>query len=233
MATANLTGSDVRIRDAVMRQLEWDPLVDASAIGVTAKGAVVTLTGYTSSYSSKLAAERAAKHIRGVRGVANDVEVRLKLDRTDADIATDAVRALEMHSLVPETVKATVHDRHITLTGPVVWLHQKLDAEAAVRHIRGIHGVHNHIVVQPGPALHDVRRRIIRALHEDADVNARHVGVTVSGSSVMLTGGVDTWRQRDAAERAAAGMPGISYVDNRIAVDPRSENTDEDLDDGY
>jgi len=233
MTTANLTGSDVRIRDAVMRQLDWDPLVDASAIGVTAKGGVVTLTGYTGSYSSKLAAERAAKHIRGVRAVANDVDVTLKLERTDTDIAADAARALEMHSLVPDSVKAAVHDGHITLTGPVSGLHQKLDAAEAVRHIRGIRGVHNHIVVKPGPALHDVKRRIVRALHEDADVNARNVAVTVLGSSVMLTGGVDTWRQRDAAERAAVSMPGISYVDNRIAVDPRTDNADEDLDDAY
>ena len=229
----NSKGSDVRTRDAVMRQLEWDPLVDADAIGVTAKGGVVTLTGYTGSYSSKLAAERAAKHIRGVRAVANDVEVVLKLGRTDSDIAADAVRALELHSLVPASVKATVHDGHITLTGSVAWLHQKLDAEGAMRHIRGIRGVHNHIVVTPGPALHDVRRQIVRALHEDADINARNVAVTVSGNTVMLTGAVETYRQRDAAEHAAAGMRGISHVDNRLAVDPHSDNTDEDLDDVY
>jgi osmotically-inducible protein OsmY len=94
MSTATMTDSDISTRTAVMRQLEWDPEVDAGAIGVAAKNGAVTLTGYIDSYSGKLAAERAAKRVRGVRAVANDIEVRLKLERTDADIAADIVRAL-------------------------------------------------------------------------------------------------------------------------------------------
>jgi osmotically-inducible protein OsmY len=94
MSTATLTDADVRVRDAVLGQLEWDPRVNASAIGVTASGGTVTLTGFIDSYAGKLAAERAAKRARGVRAVANDIEVRLKLERTDADIAADVTRAL-------------------------------------------------------------------------------------------------------------------------------------------
>jgi osmotically-inducible protein OsmY len=92
MATANLPAVDSRTRDMVTSQLEWDPQVDASAIGVAAKDGTVTLTGYVDTYAGKLAAERAAKRVRGVRAVANEIEVRLKLDRTDADIARDVAR---------------------------------------------------------------------------------------------------------------------------------------------
>ena len=109
MAIATLTEVDTRIRDLVIRELEWDAAVDASAIGVAAKDRMVTLTGYADTYLCKLAAERAAKRVRGVRAVANDIEVRLKIGRTDADIARDVVRALELRSTVPDNVQATVH----------------------------------------------------------------------------------------------------------------------------
>ena len=85
MTTISLTDSDLRVRDSIVRQLDWDPEVDASALGVAAKNRVVTLTGYINSYAGKLAAERAAKRVHGVRAVANDIAVRPKLGRTDAD----------------------------------------------------------------------------------------------------------------------------------------------------
>jgi osmotically-inducible protein OsmY len=150
MSTAALTDVDIRVRDRVVEQLDWDPDVDASGIGVAARDGVVTLTGYVDTYSGKLAAERAAKLVRGVRGVANDLEVRLKLGRTDADIARDAVRALELRSTVPATVQAAVHDGHVTLTGTAGWLYQARDAEEAVQHIKGVRGVFNHIQVAAG-----------------------------------------------------------------------------------
>src|SRR5262245_37157774 len=109
MATASLSDIDVRVRDAVVRQLDWDPEVDASAVGVAAKDGTVTLTGFIDNYRGKLAAERAAKRVRGVRGVANDIEVRLTLERADPDIAADVVRGLRLCLAVPETVQAVVH----------------------------------------------------------------------------------------------------------------------------
>ncbi|HEY7186811.1 MAG TPA: BON domain-containing protein [Vicinamibacterales bacterium] len=228
MATASLTNVDIQVRDGVMRQLEWDPEVDASAIGVAAKSGTVTLTGYINSYSGKLAAERAAKRVRGVRGVANDIEVRLKLERTDADIAADVVKALELHHTIPAGVQATVHLGHVTLTGTADWMFQKYDAERAVRHIRGVHNVVNRITIAPRAVERDVRHRIVEALHRNADVDARHVRVTVAGDRATLTGTVGTWLQRDTAERAVADAPGIRAVDNRIMVDPPKGPDDED-----
>ena len=230
MTTANLTDADVRVRNAVMRQLEWDPKFDASEVGVAAKNGTVTLTGYVDTYVGKLAAERAAKRVAGVRAVANDIDVRLALERQDVDIAQDATRALELRSTVPEGVQASVHNSHITLTGRVSWLFQKQDAEKAVRAIRGLRSVRNHITVTPPSVARDVHRRIIGALHQNADVDARHITVTVSGTTALLTGTVETWTQRDAAERAAANAPGIAYVDNRIAVESAREPELDDID---
>ena len=220
MSTATLTDLDVQVRDRVLHQLEWDPEVDASGVGVTAKNGVVALTGYIDTYSGKLAAERAAKRVRGVRGVANDIDVRLKLGRADADIAQDAVRALDLRGTVPATVQAVVHDGHVTLTGKARWLYQARDAEKAVRHIKGVRGVFNHIEVAAGALARDVRHRIVQALHRSADLDARHVSITVHGGVATLAGSVTTWHQRETAEQAAANAPGIVRVQNEIQVEP-------------
>lgn len=230
MTTATLTPADLRERDAVLRQLDWDPEVEASAIGVTAKNGVITLTGFVDTYAGKLAAERAAKRVHGVKAVANDIEVRLKVERTDADIAADAARGLTLRDTVPDKIQAVVHDGHITLTGRVRWLYQKRAAEHAVKYIRGARGVFNHIKVVPDAVLPDVRTRIVRALHRNADIDARHIDVAVSHGTVTLTGTVGSWLQRQAAEQAAANASGIDAVDNRIVVVPPDQPWREGVD---
>jgi osmotically-inducible protein OsmY len=172
MTTARLTYRDGRIRDAILQQLAWDSEVEADDIAVTASRGAVTLTGFVDSYAGKLAAERAAKRVRGVRAVANDVQVRLRLDRTDADIAADAAHALFMRVTLPESVQAVVHAGHVTLTGAVSTLFQRETAATAVRPIRGVKGIVNRITVKPRPAAGDVRGPIVRALRSNADVDA-------------------------------------------------------------
>ena len=157
MTTASITGTDVHVRNAVVRQLDWDPEVDAGAVGVSAHDGVVTLTGFVDSYAEKLAAERVAKRVRGVRGVANDITVRQMVGRTDADIAHDAVLALKGRPALADTVQVAVHRGHITLTGQVEWLLQKEGAERAVKHVRGLLGVFNHITVKPRSGQRDVQ----------------------------------------------------------------------------
>ncbi len=149
MTTASIIETDVHIRDAVMKQLDWDPEVDASAVGIAARDGVITLTGYVPDYLGRLAAERAAKQVSGVRGVANDIEVRRTFEQNDSDIARDATRALELRTTVPPTVQLVVRDGHVTLTGKVSWLFQRTGAEAAVRHVRGVLGVQHQIEIAP------------------------------------------------------------------------------------
>jgi osmotically-inducible protein OsmY len=218
--TTTLTDADVQLRNAVVQQLEWDPAVDAGAIGVSARDGTVTLTGFIDTYAAKLAAERAAKRIRGVRGVANDIEVRLRIERTDPDIAGDVVQALRLRSTVPDTVQATVRHGFVTLTGPVTWLFQKEHAEKVARRIRGVRHVSSRITVTPLGGERDVRHRIVEALHRSANVDARRITVDVVGEKAILGGFVGTWLQRDCVERAAADAPGITAVENHIVVQP-------------
>lgn len=220
MSTATLTTKDTRVRDAVLGQLEWDPAVDASGIGVTAHDGAVTLTGSINTYAGKLAAERATKRVHGVRAVANDLEVKLVAGRTDADIAADAATMLKLHNEVPDSVQAAVHHGHVTLTGTVDWHYQRLQAEKAVRYIHGVRQIANRITVVPRAATHDMRKRIAQALYRNATLDAKHIDVTVTGSVAHLKGTATSWLQRDAAERAAYDAPGITVVDNQIIVDP-------------
>ena len=230
MSTISITGTDLRLRDTVIRHLDWDPEVDASAIGVTAHDSVVTLTGFVDSYADKLAAERAVKRLRGVRAVANDIVVRLMVDRTDEDIARDAVRAIAVRQAIADLVQVAVHRGHVTLTGAVTWLFQKQVAEDLVRHVRGVVAVHNHITVTPRGSDREVKRRISRTLHHNADVDARHITVATEGSQVTLTGIVTTWSQREAAELAASQAPGVRQVVNHIVVSPAPLADEDDID---
>ena len=220
MTTATLTGTDLRLRKFVVRELDWDPDVDASAIGVSAQNGVVTLTGFVDTYAGKLAAERVAKRMRGVRAVANDITVRLAVDRTDADIAADAAAALKLQTTAADKVQITVHHGHVGLTGTVEWFTQKEAAAAAVQYVPGVRGVANYIDVASKPVFRDVHRRIVSALHRNADLDARNLRVDVAGDVVTLTGTVGSWLQRDAAERGAASAPGIRRVQNQIVVAP-------------
>ena len=231
MTTATLTGTDLRLRNFVVRELDWDPEVDASAIGVSAQNGVVTLTGFIDTYAGKLAAERVAKRVRGVRAVANDIAVRLVIDRTDADIAADAAAALKLQTTAADKIQIAVHRGHVGLTGTVEWFTQKEAAAAAVQHVPGVRGVANYIEVASKPAFRDVHRRIVAALHRNADLDASHLRVEVAGDVVTLTGTVGSWLQREAAERGAASARGIRRVQNRIVVVPSAidELDDEEI----
>lgn len=231
MTTATITGADLRLRNAVVRQLDWDPEVNASEIGVTAVDGVITLTGFIDTYAGKLAAERVAKRVRGVRAVANELMVRLILERTDTDIVRDAANALRLRPALGDTVQVVVHNGHLTLTGTVEWLYLKELAGSIVKYIRGVRGVNNRIKVQAKGAQRDVERRIMRALHYNADFDARHITVSVADSVVTLKGAVGSWAQREAAQEAAACAPGITHVDNQIMVAPLVTDEVEPTDD--
>ena len=139
--------TDLQLRDAVICQLDWNPDVDTSGIGVSAADGVVTLTGFIDSYAGKLAAERAVKRIHGVRGVANDIVVRLRQARTDDRVACDAVRALANPPSLADRIQVAVHQGRVTLTGEVDWHFQQQLAETLVRHVSGVADVHNYVSV--------------------------------------------------------------------------------------
>lgn len=212
--------TDNEVQEHVEHELAWDPVIDASGIAVAVKQGVVTLTGVVHRYSDKLQAERAAKRVKGVFGLANDLEVRIGPDaRSDAEIAHDAVHALQIQLPVSsKTIKAIVENGHVRLEGQVQWHYQRQRAEAAVRSLHGVRSVQNQIGLLPGVATKEIRGAIQAAFHRSAQLEANRITIEVNGADVVLKGTVKTWAEREEAERAAWMAPGVSSVRNSIIL---------------
>jgi osmotically-inducible protein OsmY len=215
--------SDSDIKRDVEEELKWEPNVDATDIAVAVKNGVVTLTGFVRSFAHKLAAERAAKSVAGVVGLANDLEVRLPGadERPDPEIAREV--AAELKVWLPASsqhIKPVVKNGWVTLEGEVEWNYQRDTAERAIRWIKGVKGVSNLIRLKPRVTPIEIKRKIEEAFRRSALIDANRVTVEASGGEVMLNGTVRSWAERQEAERAAWLAPGVTRVDNRITVSP-------------
>jgi osmotically-inducible protein OsmY len=214
--------SDMELQHDVMEELEWEPSIDAAKIGVTAEVGVVTLSGSVPIYADKVEAERIAKSIGGVKAVANEIEVHIpgKSERNDTDIASAARNALKWHTSIPDDkVKVTVRDGWITLEGQVEWQYQRDAARDAVRFLAGVKGVTNSITLAAKPKPKDVRARIELAFKRSAQIDANHVRIEAHDGTIVLKGRVSSWSERAEAERVAWTAPGVTVVDNRLAVE--------------
>ena len=213
--------SDLALRQNIIDELEFEPSIDAADIGVAVDSGVVTLTGHVPSYFQKIEVENVVSRVRGVRGIAQEIEVRPFGTNATADdeIAKRALNTINWNTTVPkDAVQAKVTKGWVTLSGKVEWQYQKTAALDAVKRLTGVIGVSNNIDVKPRVSGVDVKKRIEDALKRTAEVEAKGITVLVADGRVTLEGHVNAWPERSAVERAAWSAPGVKAVVDHITV---------------
>ena len=217
---------DKSVREDVIRELDWEPMVRSTEIGVGVKDGIVTLSGSVDSHAAKRAAEHAAARVRGVKAVASELEVQPlgPAERTDGDIAWAAANALAWNALVPQH-RITVNVSHgwVLLEGAVERRFQKIAAEDAIGDLAGVRGVTNLIELRPVVPAQELKEEIEAALKRCADLKPARIVVEVDGDCVRLWGCVGSLAQREAAERAAWSAPGLRELSNHLTIESHDE----------
>lgn len=214
--------NELKLRDDILDELAYEPVVDPAHIGVAVDQNVVTLTGHVGSYAQKLAALSAVRRVKGVHGIADEIEVRpaSEAKTSDDEIASRAINVLSWDSVVPDDgIQVTVRDGLVTLTGRVHWYYQKSSAERDVRNLSGVRSVVNNIEVEPHAKADNVKKKIEAALKRHAEIEAKDVRVTVrDDDEVLLEGKVRNWDEKFAVENAAWSAPGVKNVRDRLTI---------------
>ena len=214
--------ADFQLRQDVIDELEFDPSFSGEHIGVAVDKGVVSLSGHVNSYAEKLAVIAAARRVKGVHAIAENIEVHRPYEKhtSDDQIAKRANDILNWDVLVPpNAVDVLVHDGWLTLSGNVNWYFEKASAEDDVRKLTGVRGVTNMIAIKPRVDPGNVKSKIDAALQRYAEVEASAINVSVqNGNKVVLKGAVDTWSERRAVEEAAWSVPGVAYVEDRLTI---------------
>jgi osmotically-inducible protein OsmY len=212
---------DLTLQQSIMDELEYHPEIEASHIGVAVEDGIVTLTGHVKNYSEKLAIERAVRSLKGVRAIAEEIEIRLPglLGTTDDMIAARVANIISWNAIVPErTVSIKVQAGCVTLEGEVDWQYQRRALENAIRKLTGVKAVNNFLKLKIRPDAANVQRKIEEALKRNAEVDARGIHVNVTGNVVKLEGRVNAWHERQVAERAAWSVAGVTRVEDHLLM---------------
>lgn len=212
---------DRQLQEDILNELDWEPSVDASRIGVEVSEGVATLSGHVDSYTQKWAAERAAQRVAGIKSVAVELDVVLPgpHKRNDTEIAKAATDAIDWNASIPkDTVKLVVEDGWVTLSGEAEWAFIRNTAEASVRNLYGVKGVLNKISIRPNIKPRGVKSKIEAALYRRAHLDATAITVGVEEGTVTLTGEVDSLAERNTIEWAAWSAPGVQKVIDNLVV---------------
>lgn len=212
---------DEELRRHVLDALEFDPRVDATGIGVAASQGVVTLTGHVSTFSEKYDAEKIAAHVKGVKGIAQELEVRTGYEQgnSDEELAKRAITSIGWNVSIPDNkVQVKVQHGWVTLTGEVSWNFQRVAAESAIRRLSGVKRVANQIKLSNNAQISDVKQRIQDALKRSAALEAHDIQVAVHDRHVTLMGKVNSLADRRVAEQAAWSAPSVISVEDKLTV---------------
>lgn len=213
--------TDSELQQDVMDELIWDPSIDEARIGVTAKGGVVTLSGFVSNYAQKMTAEHAAERVQGVQGIAEELKVRYPSDpkTSDEEIARRILDVFAWDVVIPDgKVTVKVEKGYVTLNGSLDWNYQKDAARKAAGRISGVLGVSNLIAISNTAVVGDVRERIMAAFKRSATADASALRITADGGTVTLSGNVHGRHERGVAERTAWAAPGVFFVEDNLVV---------------
>lgn len=213
---------DRQLQKLVLAELEWEPGVLATHIGVATHEGIVTLSGHVDSHAEKHLAEAAARRVRGVQAVVSEIQVKLPYaaERPDGDIAASIIGALRWQSSLPaHDIQVEVEKGRVTLYGTVEWEHQRQLAERIAGGVQGIRSLTSQISVKPNAQPAEVKLKIEQALKRSAEVEASHIEVSAHDGTVTLAGKVHSWHERQAAERAAWSAPGVSRVIDNIRIE--------------
>ena len=213
--------TDSQLKRDVNEELNWEPQVSATQIGVEVNDGIATLSGEVGSYAEKWNAERAAQRVSGVHALTVDLLVKLSGtgQRTDVDIAKSVEHALTWSTSVPDSIKVMVEKGFVTLKGEVNWQYQRLAATDSVRPLLGVKGISNQIAIKPLVKASAVQSEIETALKRTAVMDAKKIHVSVTGSDVTLTGKIHNWAERESATMAAWGAPGVMNVHDKMLLD--------------
>ncbi len=214
--------TDLKIKEDVLDELAWQPNIDETQIGVIVKDGIVTLTGTIDSYSKKIAAEKAAKGVYGVKAVAEDIQVKFNSnkEKSDTDIAKAVVDVLKWNTSVhEEDIKVKVEDAWVYLSGDVNWSYQKNAAKRIVDELAGVKGVINSITLKPTVKPFEIKNRITKAFERSAELEAKNIQVKVDEHTVTLSGTVHSITEKEEARKAAFFAPGVTKVENNLEVE--------------
>jgi osmotically-inducible protein OsmY len=210
---------DLEIQKNVMDELSWTPLLNSNEIGVAVKNGIVTLSGIVDSYPKKIKAERVAQKVAGVRGIALNIEVRLKETdkRDDSEIAQSVLYELEWHcTLDPQKIKIHVEAGIVILEGMVNWDFQRKSAAKTIWNIKGVTGIRNNIKLADAPPPSNLHEKINSALDRHAKIDAKRIKVNVEGHKITLSGSVSSFADKLDAEKAMWSSPGVTAIDNQL-----------------